>query len=48
VRRRTIREGGEARLAEVADEYFGMPQTSLPFAAQLPAPLYVPARSANS
>jgi hypothetical protein len=48
VRRRTIRDGAEGRLIEVADEYFGMPAPSLPFAAQLVDPLYVPARSASS
>jgi hypothetical protein len=48
VRRRVLREGGEAALFEEAERYFGLPKTSLPYAARLPAPFYPLARSDNN
>lgn len=48
VRRTTLRSGGHERLHEEAERHFGMPSTSLAFAARLPDPIYVPARAASS
>jgi hypothetical protein len=49
VRRQVLRSGGgEARIFEEADQHFGMPAATLPFAADLPEPIYVPARAASS
>lgn len=40
VRREALRVGGEERLLEDAERHFGMPSTSLAYAATLPVPLY--------
>ena len=48
VRRRVLREAGEQRLNEEADRHFGMPTSSLRFAAELSRPLYLPSRAASS
>ena len=48
VRRSALRKGGEARLMEDADEYFGMPATTLGYSGALQTPLYPAARSASS
>jgi hypothetical protein len=49
VRREALRVGGEDRLLEDAERHFGMPVTSLAFAATLPVPLFPepPALPAN-
>jgi hypothetical protein len=48
VRRAALREGGEELAQEEADRHFGMPQSTLSFAASLPEPVYPPARPDNS
>jgi hypothetical protein len=48
VRRRVLREAGEARLLEEAERYFGLPSTELLYSSTLPQPLYLPARSFSS
>ena len=48
VRRRVLREAGEQRLQEEADRHFGMPASSLRFAAERPDPLYLPIRAASN
>ncbi len=50
VRRRVLRDAGEQRLREEADRHFGLPSTSLTFAATRPAPVYLPptTRAASS
>jgi hypothetical protein len=48
VRRQVLREGGEHRLHEEADRYFGMPASSLSFSRSLPRPLYEPSRAVNN
>lgn len=52
VRREALRAGGEDELLRVAEELYGMPETLLRYAAELPAPIYPPAtpsiRSASS
>jgi hypothetical protein len=48
VRRRVLREGGEDRLHEEADRYFGMPSSGLAFSRGLNSPLYVPARATSN
>jgi hypothetical protein len=45
VRREALRIGGEELLRERAAEHFGLPVSSLSYARQLPAPLYLPNRS---
>jgi hypothetical protein len=42
VRRAALRRGGDMHLAEDAERQFGLPPTSLRYAATLPAPLYLP------
>ena len=42
VRRAALRRGGDVHLAEDAERQFGLPPTSLRYAATLPAPLYLP------
>ncbi len=48
VRKLSLRAGGEARLVAEADQHFGMPAPTLPFAAESREPLYVPARAASN
>jgi hypothetical protein len=48
VRRRTLRDSGEAELHHEAERHFGMPDTQLRFSATLSDPLYAPARASNS
>lgn len=48
LRRQVLRRGDEARLLDEADQYFGMPRSTLDFAARLRQPLYAPIRSANN
>ena len=48
VRRGALRSGGEERVVEEALRHFGMPASALTYAAELEAPLYVPARSTSS
>ena len=48
VRRQALRSGGPDEVRDRADEHFSMPPTQLAFAMELPEPLYVPNRSANS
>ena len=47
VRRLALRAGGEAEVRGQAERRFGMPSSNLPFARELTAPLYVPARSVS-
>jgi hypothetical protein len=46
VRRAALRRGGEMHVREQADRLFGLPASSLTFAAALPAPLFLPSRRA--
>ena len=48
VRRSAMRKGGEARVLEDAEEYFGMPATGLTYARSLETPLYPAIRSASN
>lgn len=48
VRRAALRRGGVWNAARTATRQFGLPPTSLTYAAALPAPLYRAARAANS
>ena len=48
VRRAALRRGGEEMVTAEAHRHFGMPMSNLKFAGQLAAPLYAPARAANS
>ncbi len=52
VRREVLRLGGEDELLRVAEELYGMPETPLRYATELPTPIYPPAtpssRSASS
>jgi Zinc dependent phospholipase C len=48
IRRRVLRESGEARLFDEAELQFGLPASNLAFAARLAAPLYEPARAASN
>ena len=48
VRRAALRRGGEEMVTAEAHRHFGMPISNLKFAGQLTAPLYAPARAANS
>ena len=48
VRRDVLRGGGEHRLREEADRYFGMPTSPLAFASGLTWPLYDPIRVASN
>lgn len=48
VRRLALRSGGHDEVRERADHHFGMPATTLAFAAGLTDPLYLPNRSASS
>lgn len=48
VRRSAMRRGGNPEVVAEAARQFGLPETSLGFARALPAPLYLPARSARS
>jgi Zinc dependent phospholipase C len=48
VRREALRAGGEELVQEEAGRYFGMPPSSLDYAARLDAPLYPAARSDSS
>jgi hypothetical protein len=48
IRRRVLRAEGEERLHDEAERQFGLPATSLAFAAKLAAPLYEPARVASN
>jgi hypothetical protein len=43
-----LRVEGEDRLHDEAERQFGLPATSLAYAARLPAPLYEAARVASS
>src|SRR5262249_38418069 len=44
IRRRVLRIDGEDRLRDEAERQFGLPATSLAYAANFPAPLYDPVR----
>src|SRR5687768_5999403 len=46
VRRAALRQGGEEFVVTEAQRHFGMPESTLRFAADLPTPLYLPARLA--
>ena len=48
VRREALRQGGEPAVLEEARRRFGLPETTLRYAASLPEPLYVPLRDANN
>lgn len=48
IRRRVLRESGEARLYDEAELQFGLPASSLAYSATLAAPLYEPVRAASS
>ena len=48
VRRSVIRAGERHAMISKAEEKFGMPKSELTYARDLEAPIYVPARSANS
>jgi Zinc dependent phospholipase C len=48
VRREALRTGGEDLLRERAAEHFGLPASSLAYARQLPAALYLPNRSESN
>jgi len=48
VRRDVLRGGGEHRLREEADRYFGMPTSALTFASTLTWSLYEPIRVASN
>jgi hypothetical protein len=48
VRKTALRAGGEEELRGQAQLRFGMPASSLPFARELPAPLYLPMRAVKS
>jgi hypothetical protein len=48
VRRAALRQGGEEFVVTEAQRHFGMPESTLRYAADLPAPLYLPARLANN
>jgi hypothetical protein len=48
IRRRVLRAEGEDRLHDEAERQFGLPATSLAFAARLAAPLYEPTRVASN
>jgi hypothetical protein len=48
VRRAALRVGDEADVADKARTYFGLPATSLSYAAGLMEPLYPPARDTNN
>jgi Zinc dependent phospholipase C len=48
VRREALRVGGEDLLRERAAEHFGLPASTLAYARQLPAPLYLPSRSESN
>ena len=48
VRRMALRQGGHDQVRARADKHFGMPETTLAFAAGLLEPLYLPNRSASS
>ncbi|HEY9230357.1 MAG TPA: zinc dependent phospholipase C family protein [Gemmatimonadaceae bacterium] len=48
IRREVLRRGGEQRLREEADAYFGMPASELRFATTLGRGLYEPIRAVNN
>ncbi len=48
VRRAALRKGGETRLLEEAEEYFGMPDGGLGYAKGLDTPLYPAVRSTSN
>jgi hypothetical protein len=48
IRRAALRRGGEDEVLEEAERHFGMPATSLEYAASLPAPLYPLERAASN
>ena len=50
VRKKVLRAGNgtESRLREEADRHFGMPASSLAYAAELRRPLYEPSRSSSN
>jgi hypothetical protein len=48
VRRAALRRGGEDRLVEDAEEYFGLPTAALGYASGLSAPLYPLTRSSSN
>ena len=48
VRRAALRQGGEELVVAEAQRHFGLPDSSLRFAVELPAPLYPLARTANN
>jgi hypothetical protein len=48
LRRQVLRRGDEARLYEEAGKHFGMPASTLPYAAALANPLYRPSRAASN
>jgi len=48
IRRRVLRAEGEDRLHDEAEREFGLPRSSLVYAAKLPSPLYEPARAPSN
>jgi hypothetical protein len=48
VRRAALRQGGEDLVVAEAHRHFGLPESTLRYAAELPTPLYLPARVANN
>jgi hypothetical protein len=48
IRRAALRRGGADEVLEEAERHFGMPSTSLEYAASLPAPLYPLERAASN
>jgi hypothetical protein len=48
LRRSVLRESGQGRLHEEAEREFGLPDTTLPYAASLGGRLYVPSRAASN
>lgn len=48
IRREALRSGGPEHVEEEALRHFGMPSSSLEYAARLPDPLYPPARVASN
>ena len=48
LRRSVLRDAGKSRLFEEAERHFGLPETTLPYAAGLGGSLYVPSRAESN
>jgi hypothetical protein len=48
LRRSVLRDAGKSRLFEEAERHFGLPATTLPYAAGLGGSLFLPSRAANN